>query len=123
MVSTLHGPAGTLRFVQFGGNGLTEQLRLLGYRPLPNDVAGEFTLVTARKAHIYGGPVHIFCHGVQQHVCRAGAIAVDAQGNTTQQSNPYQLNVTIDGTLIGGQARAILWIGGARYTFTGTRTL
>jgi hypothetical protein len=122
-VYTLHGRAGTLTIVQFGGNGLASELRLLGYRRLPGEIVGEFTIVTPGKAHIYGGPVHVFRHPLQQHVCRTGAIEVDAAGNTTQQTNPYRLDVRIDGTIRGRQARVSVWIGSTRYTFSGVRTV
>lgn len=122
-VYALHGRAGALRIMQFGGRGLTSDLHLLGYRVLPSDNVGEFELVTPGKTHVYAGPVHVFRHTRQQHVCRTGAIEVNATGSTTQQHNSYRLNVQIEGALRGRQARATVWIGSTHYTFTGTRTV
>jgi hypothetical protein len=122
-VYTLRGSAGTLRLVQFGRNGLTGESRLLGYRSLPGETVGEFELVTVGASRIYAGPIHIFPHPGARHVCRTGAIEVDARGNTTEQLNAYRLNLTIEGTLIGRKARAAVSVDGVHYVFTGVRTL
>lgn len=108
----------TFYLSQFRG-GLGQELSFFHVKPLPNDDVAEFDLVLPHRVHVYAGPTHVFRHGGKLHLCRSGPVMVDAHGNTSEQINPYTVQLRLDGTIVGSRAWINVWVGRAHYRLAG----